>query len=173
MTRQVHSSKTSHTDGYRYQISELLDEITARLRSEQPGLEGRPPRQRALDIVSFLRSTDLTGLTSEIQYRDLQNNYIGIALQASEHPSLPLISVAIYCAVAQRLGLEAHPCAFPSHVHAMIYFEEEQRSQTLPSTADPSLQTMYLDPYRSDKEVPVGHLRTQLTAWGVVRVQAY
>lgn len=110
----------------------------------------------------------MTGVVSNKQYRDLQNNYIGIALQDEDHPSLPLISVAIYCALARRLGLDARCCGFPSHVHAVIYPKNGE------SLDGPRLQAhgnlsdlMYLDPYRSDTEVPVEHLKTQLLAWGV------
>ena len=110
----------------------------------------------------------MTGIASELQYRDLQNNYIGIALQDPDHPSLPLISVAIFCGVAQRLGLNAHCCGFPNHVHAIIYPISGETLDGRRPTEIPDLQTpMYLDPYRSDLEVPVEHLRTQLVAWGV------
>ena len=110
----------------------------------------------------------MTGIASELQYRDLQNNYIGIALQDPDHPSLPLISVAIFCGVAQRLDLNAQCCDFPSHVHAIIYPSRGETLDGRRSTEIPELQApMYLDPYRSDLEVPVEHLRTQLVAWGV------
>jgi F-box protein 21 len=126
------------------------------------------PRKKALATVQFLRANNLTGVSSELQFRDLQNNYIGIALQDPEHPSLPLISVAIFCSIARRLGLNAHCCGFPNHVHAIIY---PNSGETLDgksvlegaSAADP----MYLDPYRSEIEVQVEDLRTQLIAWGI------
>jgi F-box protein 21 len=110
----------------------------------------------------------MTGIASELQYRDLQNNYIGIALQDPDHSSLPPISVAIFCGVAQRLGLDAQCCGFPNHVHAIIHPSLGETLDGRRTTEIPELETpMYLDPYRSDLEVPVEHLRTQLVAWGV------
>src|SRR4051812_29653767 len=79
------------------------------------------PRRRALAIVAFLRAHNFTGVQSESAYRDLQNNFIGIALLDPDHPSLPLVSVAIFCAIARRLDLDARPCGFPFHVHVMVY----------------------------------------------------
>lgn len=149
-------------------ISELLDGLVLQLRAESPDVDNWPPRRRALAVVEFLRANNLTGMASELQYRDLQNNYIGIALQDSDHPSLPLISVAIFCGVAQRLGLKAHCCGFPDHVHAIVYSSPGETLDDQPLTDDPeSERLMYLDPYRSDLEVPVEHLKAQLVAWGV------
>lgn len=127
-----------------------------------------PPRRRALAAARFLRANNLTGIASELQYRDLQNNYIGIALQDPNHPSLPLVSVAIFCGVAQRLGLKAHCCGFPNHVHAIICPNSGETLDGRPPVDGSELETpMYLDPYRSEIEVPIEYLRTQLAAWGV------
>ena len=145
--------------------------MTLQLRAENPDLDDISPRERALTAARFLRENNLTGIASEFQYRDLQNNYIGIALQDPNHPSLPLISVAIFCAVAQRLGLKAFCCGFPNHVHAVIYPNEGGFLDGRPSAEAADVPCpMYLDPYRSEDEVPVEHLRTQLAAWGVKNV---
>lgn len=153
---------------YSFKISDLLDKWVLRLRVASPDVNNWSPRRRALAAAQFLRANNLTGIASELQYRDLQNNYIGIALQDPEHPSLPLISVAIFCGVAQRLGLNAQCCGFPNHVHAIIH---PSPGETLdgrpPADVTEPEKPMYLDPYRSDLEVPVEHLRTQLVAWGV------
>ena len=106
----------------------------------------------------------MTGVKSDANYGDLQNNFIGIALQDEEHPSLPLISVAIYCCVATRLGLDAQPCGFPFHVIAII---EPAEGETLDGRARgdgaPS-ESIYMDPFRSAQEVPIPDLRAQLAA---------
>jgi F-box protein 21 len=125
------------------------------------------PRHRALAIARFLRINNLTGIASDLQYRDLQNNYIGIALQDPDHPSLPLVSVAIFSSLAQRLGLNAHCCGFPSHVHAIVYPSQGQNMDGVPVVTEEDSQPMYLDPFRSEAEVPISHLQTQLTAWGI------
>ena len=107
---------------------------------------------------------NLTGIDSDSAYRDLQNNYIGIALQDVNHPSLPLLSVAIFCALACRLGLDARCCGMPGHAHAMVFPDSTHESNGA-NAGD--LEAMYLDPYRSDQETPVVHLLETLASWGV------
>ncbi|KFY24642.1 hypothetical protein V493_05117 [Pseudogymnoascus sp. VKM F-4281 (FW-2241)] len=150
------------------EISDMLDKLTKQLETAHINIHDLSQRRKALVIARFLRDKDLTGMASELQYRDLKNNFIGIALQGENHPSLPLISAAIFCAIARRLGLNAGCCDFPHHVHAVV---SPNNGETLDgqihkeSLGPPEL--MYMDPYRSDSEVPVEHLKTQLLAWGV------
>ena len=145
----------------------MFDDLAARLRAECPGLDALPPRKKALAVATFLRSHNLTGLGSELAYRDLQNNFIGIALQDDQHPSLPLISVSIFCALASRLGLDARCCGMPNHVHAMVFPYPEETLDGLPRPMQCGAEPMYLDPYRSDVEVPASHLRSILSSWGI------
>lgn len=122
--------------------------------------------------MTFLRRHNLTGISSEICYRDLQNNYIGIALRDADHPSLPLISVAIYCALATRLGLDARPCGMPNHVHAMVFPPAGETLDGRPLIHEnDNSEPMYLDPYQSDSEVPVENLRSMLASWGLPPVE--
>ncbi|TVY59301.1 F-box only protein 21 [Lachnellula cervina] len=151
------------------EISDLLDDIVIRLRVENPNIAQLCARKKALAVVRFLRAHNLTGIASEIAYRDLQNNYIGIALQDQDHPSLPLISVAIFCAVARRLGLDAKCCGIPNHVHAMVSPRNNESLDGHP-TNDNNAEPMYLDPYRSDAEVPVWNLQVMLAAWGIQEI---
>jgi F-box protein 21 len=120
--------------------------------------------------VTFLRAHNLTGIASDSAYRDLQNNYIGIALQDREHPSLPLISVAIFCAVAQRLGLDAKCCGIPTHVHAMVSPSNNETLDARPLSNGEKAQPMYLDPFRSDIEVPIWNLQLMLRAFGIDQI---
>lgn len=123
-------------------------------------------RKQAIAVVSFLRAENLVGLSTEIAYRDLQNNYIGIALQDSDHPSLPLISVAIFCALAQRIGIDARCCGVPNHVHAMVIPKVGETLDGRPRGNDP-VEPMYLDPYRSVSEVPMQSLQSMLLEYGI------
>jgi len=148
------------------QIADLFDGMVTRLRSERHDLEQLSPRKKALAVASFLRAHNLTGLDSDVAYRDLQNNYIGIALQDQDHPSLPLISVAIFCGMASRLGLDARCCGMPNHVHAMVFPAALENLDGRPSV-DGEAEPMYLDPYRSDTEVPASHLLATLGSWGI------
>jgi len=150
------------------EVCDLFDDLAAQLHAERPDLDQLSPRKKALAVATFLRTHNLTGLDSELAYRDLQNNYIGIALQDPEHPSLPLISVAIYCALAIRLGLDARCCGMPNYVHAMIVLNDaESLDGALSLNWEEESGLMYLDPYRSDVEVPVTYLRETLTSWGI------
>lgn len=150
------------------QISDMLDKLAKKLKAAHVNFHDLSQRRKALVIARFLIDNDLTGMASELQYRDLKNNFIGIALQDEKHPSLPLISAAIFCAVARRLGLDAGCCDFPNHVHAVVSPNngETLDGPILKASLGPP-EPMYLDPYRSDREVPVEHLKTQLLAWGV------
>lgn len=100
-------------------------------------------------------------------YHDLQNNFIGIALRDPNHPSLPPVSVAIYCSVATRLGVNAHPCGFPFHLIAIV--KPPPGSDLAGRAINDSTQgkPMYLDPFRSDNEVLVEDLQSQLSAMAI------
>ncbi|KAK2628890.1 hypothetical protein QTJ16_001993 [Diplocarpon rosae] len=154
------------------EISAIFDDLAAQFRAEYPSHGQFSSRNIAIAAVKFLRSRNLTGLSSEVAYRDLQNNYIGIALQDQDHPSLPLISVAIFCILGERLGLNARCCGIPSHAHAMITPPDGATLDGKPlAPGAKHAEPMYLDPYRSDEEVPLSSLRTMLTEWGVQQRQ--
>lgn len=92
---------------------------------------------------------------------------MGIALQDKDHPSLPLISVAIYCCVAQRLGVRAYPCGFPFHVLAVIKPVEDLDMDGRMTHSPEDVKPIYMDPFQSDHEVPISDLQHQLAAMGV------
>lgn len=125
-------------------------------------------RDKALSLVRWLRANNLTGIERpEIHYRYLRNCFIGHALSDETHPSIPIISSAIYTCIAERLGLTAFCLAFPSHVHAAVYAppgqdldgEETER-------LDREKKRMCLDPYGSDEEVTLSDLRLRLVEFG-------
>lgn len=150
------------------QISEIFDDLASVLRAEHRDLDQQSTRIKALTVARFLRHRNLTGLSTELAYRDLQNTFIGIALQDQEHPSLPLISVAIFCVLAQRVGIDARCCGIPNHVHAMVFPRDDETLDGRPlATGHPQPDPMYLDPYRSEEEVPIQTLRIMLSEWGL------
>ncbi|KAI9773438.1 MAG: hypothetical protein M1840_007654 [Geoglossum simile] len=174
------------------EIATWFDGLAGKFRLQQPNFDGFSSRKKALTLASFVREHNLTGLRSERTYRDLYNNFIGIALQDEEHQSLPLVSVAIYCCIAKRLGIDARPCGFPFHVHAMVYppdgwtldgariapEQDDSRNQQEGeprkassadglSLLDSAQGPMYLDPFRSDRETPLSDLKSQLATIGV------
>ncbi|KAF4632788.1 hypothetical protein G7Y89_g5328 [Cudoniella acicularis] len=148
-------------------ISELLDSLASRLHVTCTEFDQLSTRKKATAAATFLRTHNLTGIPSELAYRDLQNNYIGIALQDPEHPSLPLVSVAIFCGLAQRLGLDARYCGVPNHVHAMVLPPPNETLDGRQLSQGEEVEAMYLDPYRSDAEISKASLHRMLAAWGV------
>ncbi|MCJ1390840.1 hypothetical protein MMC18_003701 [Xylographa bjoerkii] len=152
------------------EISTRLDDIADDIRAEYIDIDQLSPRQKAISIAVYLRANNLTGIKDLYQYQDLQNNFLGIALHEEDHPSLPLISTAVYCCLAKRLDLEARACGFPLHVYTIIRsapgFDLDGNSLALDSD---ELQFMYMDPFRSDTETSVTDLQAQLQSLGVPR----
>ncbi|EED14167.1 conserved hypothetical protein [Talaromyces stipitatus ATCC 10500] len=148
------------------QIQDMLDEIADNLSQQNPHIVNLAPRQRALLIASYLLSNNYIGLRAGRHYHTLEHNFLGFALRDQGHNSLPLISATIYCAVAQRFGLNAQPCGFPYHVLVIISpavgFDLDGVELLHGNPGSP----MYMDPWRSDIEVPASDLQSQLNMLG-------
>ncbi|KAF7561970.1 hypothetical protein G7046_g2148 [Stylonectria norvegica] len=150
------------------QISRLLDERALEFQQSTAGLEEMTTRQKALSLNRWLRINNLTGLRNPDQnYRNLRNCFIGQALRHEDHDSIPIISSAIFCSIAERLGLQAQCCTFPTHVHAIVFENDGKTLDGIPTT-QPSAppEKMYLDPYGSDDEVPLSSLQEMLSRFG-------
>ncbi|KAI1207450.1 uncharacterized protein F4807DRAFT_434657 [Annulohypoxylon truncatum] len=153
------------------EITELLDDITARFRSTQAHLNEMTTRQKAIALARWLHSNNMTGLNdpTEQTYRYLRNCLIGRALRDEHHPSLPIISAAIYSAIASRLGMESYPCALPNHVHATVLSPPgiSLDGYRLPLDQSEHQEKMFLDPYGSDEEVPLDYIHHFLSRLGI------
>ena len=110
------------------------------------------------------------GVASDANYHNLQNNFIGIALQDTNHPSLPLISVVIFCCIARRLSINAQPCGFPFHVIAIIKPAQGFTLDGESTHRSEASAPMYMDPFRSNEETDVHNLKAQLYSLGVAPV---
>lgn len=159
-------------------ISQELDAIAERIRSRDPEFDGLSVRTKAVQIVRYLRSEQLVGNQSQEDYHALRNNFISLALFDPSHTSLPLQSVAIYCAVARRLNVNAKPSNYPLHVHAVIeapphgdldgrLFSNDDYAER----ANNERETMHMDPWRSSEEVPREELTSRLRQMGVPQQQ--
>lgn len=153
------------------QITSKLDQIVRDLKLANPGIELTTPRAKAMLIASYLRTNNLTGIEPTQEYHSLKHNYLGFALSDPNHNSLPLISAVIYCFIARRLGLSAHPCGFPFHVHVIIL-------PPLGTDMDGNVlgdgvrgEPMYMDPFRSEGETTISDLRSQLNFLGVTNTE--
>lgn len=148
------------------QVKDTLENLVAQFKASKTELDDLSPRNKALSLASWLRDHDLTGIEPGREYHALEHNFLGLALKSPEHNSLPLISAAIYCYVAQAIGLDAHPCGFPFHVHVIVTPPPgfDMNGERL-SGVDPG-PPMYLDPFRGARETPVSDLRDQLIFLG-------
>ncbi|KHO01072.1 F-box protein [Metarhizium album ARSEF 1941] len=149
-------------------ITQMLDSLIMQFRASCDNLPQLTARQTALALNRWMRANNLTGLQNpERNYRNLRNCLIGQALRHEDHESIPLISSALFCCLAGRLGLNAQCSAFPSHVHAIVLAEP---GQTLDGKVVDGCreqpERMYLDPYGLDGEVPVSHLQSLLAYYG-------
>lgn len=144
----------------------MLDELVAQFSASYPELDDLSPRGKTLSLAAWLRDHDLTGIGPGRGYHVLEHSFLGLALRSPGHNSLPLISAAIYCYVAQAFGLNAHPCGFPFHVHVIVTpppgFDMEGEALSGLNSGPP----MYLDPFRGARETPVSDLRDQLVFLG-------
>jgi len=113
----------------------------------------------------------MTGLNdpTEETYRYLRNCLIGRALRNDQHPSLPIISAAIYSALASRSGFEAYPSALPNQVHAIVLSPPgvSLDGVALPEEQAEHQETMFFDPYGSDEEVPTDQIHNLLFRLGI------
>lgn len=155
-------------------LKSSLDGIAATIRRNTPDFDGLTIRQKAIRISEHLRSEGYVGITDLEEYHALRNNFMTLALTTvseNRRGCLPLQSVAIYCAVARRLGVDARPSNFPRHVHAVITAPADQSLDGEPRADDgtPEVESemMHMDPFRQNEEVAQGELLDQLSQIGV------
>ncbi|GAO16572.1 hypothetical protein UVI_02019900 [Ustilaginoidea virens] len=149
-------------------ISQILDQTVARFKASRADLSELTTREKALALNRWVRTNNLTGLRNpDRNDRNLRNCLIGQALRHRDHDSIPLISAAIYCCLASRLGVNAQCCAFLSHSHAIVFARPGETLDGHPvGNGDEQPERMYLDPYGVDDEVPVSGLQNRLAQLG-------
>ncbi|RPB21501.1 YccV-like-domain-containing protein [Terfezia boudieri ATCC MYA-4762] len=99
-------------------ITRSLDCLAMEFRSQHLGWEELTHRERASAVIVFMRSVGFTGASYE-NYHALRNSFIGICVD-SNRATLPLTTVAAFCALGTRLGLDVKPCGFTYHVVAIL-----------------------------------------------------
>lgn len=134
-------------------ISEDIGQLATAVFEAYPHFHELTPRIKASTLATFLRDQGFQGVP-DVSYRALRNSFIGLVLRSATHDSLPLISVAIYCALANRVGLDARPCGFLFHVYTLVYAPANyDLDGNYKPTSSSDLDFMYLDPFRSSDEV--------------------
>jgi F-box protein 21 len=132
------------------------------IRQDHPSIDELSPRNKATLVARYLKARGWTGMRNGRDYHNVEHNFLGVALYGEGHNSLPLITVIIYCYVVRDLGLRAAPCSFPMHVHALVRPPKGYDLDGDPLDADGEDPAMYMDPFRSDEEVPLSSLKGQL-----------
>lgn len=149
-----------------FQVQEALSALVAQFTESHPDLDLLSSRKKALELASWLHANNFTGIEPGREYHSLEHNFLGVALKSPGHNSLPLVSAAIYCYAARKLGLDAQPCGFPFHVHVIVTpasgFDMDGNAMVGAERGPP----MYLDPFRGARETPVSDLRDQLVFLG-------
>ncbi|KAL9034881.1 MAG: hypothetical protein Q9180_005163 [Flavoplaca navasiana] len=158
-------------DGDLEETSTRLDDVAETIRFQNREISEASPQEKAVLIAKYLLSNKLTGVEADTEYHNLQNSFIGLALRSDERAALPLISVAIFCAVSRRLGLAAEPCGFPFHIYAIIMAPEGHDVDGRPLADGSDAQQIYMDPFRSDKIVSKSDLVAQLRAMGIASME--
>jgi F-box protein 21 len=148
-------------------VTRDIDDLANGLLEEFPDFRSWSPRNQASTLAAFLRDRGYNGVP-DTSYRALRNSFIGLVIRSATHDSLPLISVAIYCAVANRVGLDARPCGFLFHVYTLVYAAPNYNLDgEYKPTSSVGLDYMYLDPFRTTTEVRQGDLQRVLRDMGV------
>ena len=143
-----------------------LDRIAATLLSVNPAITHFTPRHKAIAIASYLRENNLTGIDQGREYHCLEHNFLGVSLNHRGHNSLPLVSAAIYCYVAEKFDLDARPCGFPFHVHVIVTPPPHLDIDGNQLNSGEQGAPIYMDPFRSELETPVSNLQNQLNFLG-------
>lgn len=143
-----------------------LDRVATCVRGTTTNFDGLSVRQKAVRIAEYLLSEGLVGNPDEANYQALRNNFLSIALFDEPHTSLPLQSVAIYCAVAKRLGLDARPSNVPGHVLAVVTAPPGQTVDGLEASGD-GPERMHMDPWRQSQEITPDELTLRLLHAGI------
>ncbi|KAI0121651.1 hypothetical protein BJ170DRAFT_588003 [Xylariales sp. AK1849] len=156
-------------DGDMDEISDMLDSLTDQFRAIHKDVDEMTTRQKSTALVAWLHSNNITGMEQDEETsRYLRNCLIGRALKDDQHPSLPMVSAAIFSALAERLGIEAYCCALPSRVHAIVLSPTGISLDGRPIPEDEAQQeNMFFDPYSSESEVTIEYLHSFLHHLGM------
>lgn len=152
-------------------IDRELDRLAMQVRERyaDQDFDNLSVRRKAGLVAEYLRSAGLLANNAGPEnYHALRNNFLSMALFGQQHTCLPLQAVAIYCAVARRLGINAKASNYPQHVHAVIEAPSgmnlDGKHVMVMQDSEPEL--MHMDPWRSHEEVPIEQLRLRLLQMG-------
>ena len=153
--------------GVMEKVKARLSRIAQGIRDTTTNFDERSTRQKAMLIADYLGLGVLVGNPDIENYHALRNNFVGVALFDAPHSALPLQTVAIYCAVASRLGVDAKASNVPGHVIALVKSPPGQSLDGDPDAADDGPgRIMFVDPWRSGHVISPEELHHMLSEGG-------
>ncbi|GAM83163.1 hypothetical protein ANO11243_011490 [Dothideomycetidae sp. 11243] len=147
------------------EITRALDDIASEVKKANPDLQELDVLQRSLILVRHLRHNRLVGLEDGVDYHSMKNNYLSFSLLHQNNASLPLQSAVIFCSVASRLGISAHPCNYPAHIYVVVKLNKTDAGHTNQPMAEKD--TLYFDPWSRDTPVALEDLQARLRVFGI------
>lgn len=106
----------------------LLDGLATSFLATNPGFHAlKNTEEKSVRLITWMWDQGFKGCPAE-HYRALKNVFIGLTIR-TVRTSIPLTLVAIFCALARRVGLVAYPCGYPSHVLAIVEAPEDEEYQ--------------------------------------------
>ncbi|KIW14969.1 hypothetical protein PV08_07756 [Exophiala spinifera] len=142
-------------------IFERLDSYVSSVRDAHPDIDTKSPRAKASIIAGHLLQNNWVGIQGNRNYHSIDHMFLGVALFSENRNSVPLISAVIYCYVARHFGLQAAPCSYPYHVHALVQPPSgmDLNGNPLPESFDGhdgnarELTHLYMDPFNTAEPI--------------------
>lgn len=142
------------------QITRTLDSLADQFRFQHPYFSDMRPRELATTVIAFMRRVGFTGASYE-NYHAFRNSFIGICLDSCR-ATLPLTTVAVFCALGCRLGIDVKPCELAYNVVAIVTDHSDP-------TLSPEKRISIWDPFKSHLEIFRSDLEHQLRQLGAHR----
>ncbi|KAA8909794.1 Hemimethylated DNA-binding protein YccV like-domain-containing protein [Sphaerosporella brunnea] len=104
-----------------------IDGLAMSFLATAPEFKTLCTEEKAIKLVHWMWDQGFKGTPAE-RYRALKNVFVGLTIRTIR-TAIPLTLVTIFCAIARRVGLIAHPCGYPGHVLAIVEDPEDGEYQ--------------------------------------------
>jgi len=95
-----------------------IDDLAAAFLAATPAFSSFvDTEEKAATLIKWMWEQGFRG--TPVQYRALKNVFVGLTIRKIR-TAIPPTLVAIFCGIARRVGIIAHPCAYPGHVQAIV-----------------------------------------------------
>lgn len=100
------------------EIVQDLDDLARTFLSATPDFSDSNTSEKSMKLILWMWDQGFTGAPHD-RYHAFKNVFIGITIRCNR-TAIPLTLVAIFCALARRVGLKAYPCGYPGRVLAIV-----------------------------------------------------